>query len=152
MFELNPGPFRPLGTEPHLDLAGVQRVGVVLPGAVDLPGDQDPKRWLPCQHSSPIALAAVLPAFVPPSTLAGLQDGLSHFRLADVKLARPPRVERGREDTESLFDGRADSGGSVDRRDSRCVAHDFSSNLRDIRGRLGGLLIGSERLIPNAVE
>src|SRR5216684_3498566 len=129
MFELNPGPFRPLGTEPHLDLAGVQRVGVVLPGAVDLPGDQEPMRWLPCQYSAPVAFAAIHPAFVPPSAVAGLEDGLSHFRIADVEFARPPRVERSREDTECLLDGRPDSGRSVDRRERRCVANDFSSNL-----------------------
>src|SRR2546425_2392751 len=130
VLQFNPGLFRPLGSEPHLDLAGVQRVGVVPPGAVDLPGDEEPKRWLPCQHSTPVAFAAVHPAFVPPSTLAWLLDGLGHFRLADVKLARPPRVERSRENTECLFDGRADGNRSVDRRDRRCVAHDSSPTYK----------------------
>src|SRR6202022_3001855 len=55
VFELDPGPFPSLGSEPHLDLAGVLRIGVVLPRAVDLPGDDKPKRWLPCQHSAPVA-------------------------------------------------------------------------------------------------
>src|ERR1700730_14071964 len=98
-------------------------------------------RWLPCQHSAPVAFAAVHPAFVPPSTLAWLEDGFSHFRPADVKLTRPPRVERGREDTECLFDGRSDGRRSADCPDHRCVAHDFASYLQAIRGCFCGLLI-----------
>src|SRR5688572_25341130 len=46
--------------EAHLDLAGVRRIGVVLPVAVDLPGHDETVRWLPDQDTSPVAFAAVV--------------------------------------------------------------------------------------------
>jgi hypothetical protein len=56
--------------EPDLDLAGVHRVRVVPPFAVDLPGDDQPVRWLPLQHTTPVALAAVNAALVPAPSAA----------------------------------------------------------------------------------
>src|ERR1700736_5297823 len=93
VFQVDLGPFGSVRREPHLDLAGVLGIGVVPPLAVDLPGDDQPVRRIPGQHPTPVALAAVHPSFVPPSTFVRLQDGLSHFHPADVELSRPPGVE-----------------------------------------------------------
>src|SRR5512132_4515043 len=62
-----------VGAEADLDLAGVGGVGVVLPLAVDLPGDDQPMGRLPGQHPAPLALAAVAALFVPAAAGARFQ-------------------------------------------------------------------------------
>src|SRR4029450_8625801 len=109
VFEGDGGPLGSVGGEADLDLAGVGGVGVVLPLAVDLPGDDQPMGWFPGQHSAPVALAAVGALFVPAAVLAGFQDGGGHVDLADVVLGRPPAPEAVGEGAEHLLHGRIDS-------------------------------------------
>src|SRR3954469_17464296 len=45
-----------LASEPQFHLARFGEVGLVLPAAVDLPGDHQPMRRLPDEHRSPIAV------------------------------------------------------------------------------------------------
>src|SRR6266511_5998208 len=78
VFQLDRGLPGSVGGEPHLDLAGVVGIGVVLPLAIDLPGDDQPVRWLPGQHPAPVALAAVDASFVPPSACTRFQEGVGH--------------------------------------------------------------------------
>src|SRR4029453_860034 len=59
VFQLDGGLSGAVGAEADLDLAGVLGIGVVLPLAVDLPGDDEAMWWLPGQHLAPVALAAV---------------------------------------------------------------------------------------------
>ena len=48
-----------VGGKAHLDLARVFGVGVVLPLAVDLPGDDQAARWLLGEHAAPVAFAVI---------------------------------------------------------------------------------------------
>ena len=80
--------------------------------AVDLPGDDQPVRWLPGQHPPPVALAAVGALFVPAAALAWFQDGGGHVGLADVVLGRPPAIEVLGEGPKGPVDSRVDGDGS----------------------------------------
>src|SRR3954468_12030721 len=60
VLELHPGAFGGLGDEPHLDLAGVVRVGHQLPVRPDVPTEHHPVVRLVGQDPRPAALAAVL--------------------------------------------------------------------------------------------
>src|SRR5258708_37679904 len=53
VLQLHEGPLWPVRGEPHLDLAGVRGIRVVLPLAVDLPGDHQSVRRLPPHATAP---------------------------------------------------------------------------------------------------
>src|SRR4029450_10527615 len=112
VFEGDGGPLGSVGGKADLDLAGVGGVGVVLPLAVDLPGDDQPMGWFPGQHPAPVTLAAVGALLVPAAALAGFQDGGGHVGLADVVLGWPPAAEGVGEGAEHPVDGRVDGDGA----------------------------------------
>src|SRR5690349_2855861 len=62
VFEINASPVALLG-EAELDLGDEARVVAEL--AVQLPGQHQPRRWLPDQYPSPLAFAAVFADLVP---------------------------------------------------------------------------------------
>src|SRR5512132_629928 len=123
VFQVNGGLVRAVGGEPDLDLAGVVGIGVILPLAVDLPGDDQPVGRFPGQDPAPVALAAVHALLVPASAFAWLEDGLGHVGLADVVLGRPPGPEGVGEDAEGPLDGHVDGDRSGERWDGGGAAH-----------------------------
>src|SRR5215216_3201824 len=142
MFEVHGGLVGPVGAEADLDLAGVGGVGVVLPLAVDLPGDDQPMGWFPGQHPAPVALAAIDALLVPAAALAGFQDGGGHVGLADVVLGRPPPAEAVGEGAEHLLHGRINSERAGERWDAWGAGH--GSSCSGSRGAAWAAL-------PNAV-
>src|SRR5215216_3031334 len=143
MFEVHGGLVGPVGAEADLDLAGVGGVGVVLPLAVDLPGDDQPMGWFPGQHPAPVALAAIGALLVPAAALAWFQDGGGHVGLADVVLGRPPAAEGVGEGAEDSLDRRVDGDGAGQRWDGGGAGH--GSSCSGSRGAAWAAL-------PNAVR
>jgi drug/metabolite transporter (DMT)-like permease len=126
VFQLDRGLPGAVRGEPDLDLAGVGRIGVVLPLAVDLPRDDQPVRRVPGQHPAPVAFAAVIAPLVPPAPFAWFQDGVRHLGLADVVVPRPPGAERAREDVERPFYGHVERDLPADVRNRCWSAHQCS--------------------------
>src|ERR1700733_8660637 len=59
VLQFDPGPVRPLGHEPDLDLAGQLRVGLDLPLRADVPAEYHPGWRLVGQDPRPPAFAAL---------------------------------------------------------------------------------------------
>src|SRR5215217_8805263 len=89
-------------------------VGIELPAAVDLPGEDQAGGWLPHKNSAPVAFATVHAAFVPPASHAGFQDRLGHVRGADVVFVGPPAADGFGENPEGLLDRNVDCDGSCE--------------------------------------
>src|SRR5262245_14469524 len=100
-----------LPREPDLDLAGLHQIRLVAPFRRDLPGDDEPLRRVPDEHTAPVTLGAVGLCRVTPAAFALLDNRLLHRRFADVVRPRPPRVVAGREDLEGLLDARVHGDG-----------------------------------------
>src|SRR5262249_22634715 len=89
---------------------------IVLPVAVDLPGEHDARRRLPRQHAAPLALGAVLAAFIPAAAGARFNDyRLLQRSLVDRMFARPPAAHAGGEDVERARGRRLDADTAADR-------------------------------------
>ena len=88
--------------EAHLHLAGVRGVGVVLPLAVEVPGEDEAARRLPGQHAAPDGLGPVLGEAVAPAAGPGLDHLAGERRVVDVVAARPPAVDPAGEHLEGL--------------------------------------------------
>src|SRR6266545_7248471 len=83
MLELDPSAGGAFGDEPHLDLAGVGGIGVVLPVLVELPGQHESTRRLELGHSPGVALGAVDADLVPTAADLWLHHEVGHVGFTD---------------------------------------------------------------------
>src|SRR5262245_18564012 len=93
VLKLHPGLAVRLAGEPDLELTGVRGVGVEVPGLVvrvDLPGHDDPVRWVAGEHLAPVALAAVHAALVVAAPGTWLEHDVGKIGFPEVVPVRPP--------------------------------------------------------------
>src|SRR5262249_2028159 len=89
MFELNARRILALSDEAHFDFRF--QIRVILKVGVDVPGEDNARRWLPREHAAPVARAAIVTALVPAPPNPRLDDCIDRIGLADfVDFKGPP--------------------------------------------------------------
>src|SRR5215510_11229226 len=106
MLEIHSRPAVCRWRESNLDLTRPSDIGFIAPLVRDLPGEHEPMRRLPDQHSSPVTLGPVFLQRVATAARLTLDDPSLHRRLADVMRAWPPTVEILGEDAKRTLDAR----------------------------------------------
>src|SRR5262249_19053430 len=92
-----------LWREPHLDLAGLRDVRLVLPVPRNLPRHHEPMWRLPHEHRPPLAVGPIHLLGVAAAAGASLEDDALHRRFPDVVRAGPPAVAVSGKDLERPF-------------------------------------------------
>src|SRR5437764_6197520 len=103
VLQLDPGAVRGLGVEPHLDLAGLGRVGLDGPAGADVPAEHHPVRRVEGQDPRPPALAAVRRPVRDAAADPGLEHRLGDRRAEQVMLRRLEVPEPVGEHSESTL-------------------------------------------------
>ena len=88
MLELQARPFRRLGDEADLDLAGVVLVRLELPLGADVPAEDDPFGWFVREDTGPPAFASIGGAVVDVTTDLRLEPGFADLGAEEVVLGR----------------------------------------------------------------
>src|SRR5690348_15954344 len=86
VLQFHPGAVGGFGVEPHLDLAGLGRVGLDRPPRADVPGEHHPVRRVEGQDPRPPALAAIYSPVRDAAAGPGLEHGLGDRRPEQVVL------------------------------------------------------------------
>ena len=123
VLELDSSAVSAVGGEAHLDLTRARRIRFELPLQVDVPADDEARRWVEREHTRPPALAAVDATVVHVTADTRFEHHLGELGLQDVMLGRPPAPDAVREDRERPLDRRIDDDRRPDRRVSRLRAH-----------------------------
>src|SRR5215469_2690894 len=124
VLELDQGRLRSFGHKPHFDLRTDRRIG--LPMGVDVPTDHEAMGRLPDLNPPHLGFRTVLGQLVPTAAHAWLHDDDLHRSLADPGLVRPPAIEPGREDVESVRLTRMDADALANWRDCDLRRRHFS--------------------------